>query len=649
VREERRRTVSYITLPGDKAWKNLNQGHQDGRISWWNRRLADKSWAEDSMICRVKKGVIFPAVPQKPVIKKDSNVYTLGSCFARRVEEALMAKGINCLSNPVRVWSETCLKMYGELPSDPNEFVHLYNVPSMYYALRWALDPGFPFPKAGLVRLSTGHYRDYHSHDTQRFCDRFKTEEEMLLFHDTAFNQLFKGIAKCQVIIFTLGLIEAWFDHETGFYLNTTVDQQSVERFPGRYTFEVIDHQTNLDYLEKIYALLKQHCPNPFHIFITVSPVPLGATFTERDILVATHFSKSLLRVLAEEWAWRHEEITYFPSYEMALYSPRPEVWAEDQMHVTFECAMHIVDHFLEAHLAEPKRVEEGYQGYDLFHYIDRYYALGQILGSVNIGQLAESDLEALQQQGLCFIGPSLDAVKGRIDRSGLKGAFLPVEKDYKGYDLFQYLSAFYAFSPVVGAIEKLRLTDKKLETLQRERLCFAGESAAEVKRRIDQAGCRGIPTIIEMDYQGYLLCQFLGLFYGFSRTLGSIDLAEMTGAQLAALQRSGDCFPGASVAEIKRAIDEKGHRLVEVADYQGFILCAYQGLFYAFARSVGPLDLADVSVATLTALQQRGDYFWGETEAAVKHFIDRRVRSEGAESRGRSELERGLLSSATP
>ena len=151
---------------------------------------------------------------------------------------------------------------------------------------------------------------------------------------------------------------------------------------------------------------------------------------------MATHFSKSLLRVLAEEWAWRHEEITYFPSYEMALYSPRTEVWAEDQMHVKFECAMHIVNHFLEAHLAEAKRIEQGYQGYDLFHYIDRYYALGQILGSVNVARLAENDVEALQQRGLCFIEPSLDAVKGLIDQSGLKGAFIPLEKDYKGYDL---------------------------------------------------------------------------------------------------------------------------------------------------------------------------------------------------------------------
>jgi hypothetical protein len=57
---------------------------------------------------------------------------------------------------------------------------------------------------------------------------------------------------------------------------------------------------------------------NPTAKFIlTVSPVPLVATASSDHVLVATTMSKSVLRAAAGEFSAKHENVDYFPSYEI--------------------------------------------------------------------------------------------------------------------------------------------------------------------------------------------------------------------------------------------------------------------------------------------------------------------------------------------
>ena len=59
-------------------------------------------------------------------------------------------------------------------------------------------------------------------------------------------------------------------------------------------------------------------------LLMTVSPVNLWATFrTDLDVISASCNSKSTLRAVADEFASRHENVFYFPAYEMAtIYQP---------------------------------------------------------------------------------------------------------------------------------------------------------------------------------------------------------------------------------------------------------------------------------------------------------------------------------------
>jgi hypothetical protein len=82
-----------------------------------------------------------------------------------------------------------------------------------------------------------------------------------------------------------------------------------------------------------------------------VSPVPLMATFAGRDVAVANAHSKALLRALAEEFSVRHENVHYFPSYEIATLSDPALVWEEDLRHVKGPATQTIIRWFLQHYL----------------------------------------------------------------------------------------------------------------------------------------------------------------------------------------------------------------------------------------------------------------------------------------------------------
>ena len=129
---------------------------------------------------------------------------------------------------------------------------------------------------------------------------------------------------QAEVLILTLGLTEIWQDRVDG----------SVICFPGgpyvneggdmrRYEFKVSRYDENLENLERIHAIMSHHIP-ACRLIVTVSPVNLWATFRkDLDVISASCNSKSTLRAVADEFSGRHENVFYFPAYEMAtVYQP---------------------------------------------------------------------------------------------------------------------------------------------------------------------------------------------------------------------------------------------------------------------------------------------------------------------------------------
>jgi len=148
------------------------------------------------------------------------------------------------------------------------------------------------------------------------------------------------------------GAAPLWRDLVADIFINTTPPGEAIKRYPGRYEFQVSNFAENFANLEEIHSLLGRFGHPQTQIVVTVSPVPLMATFTSEDIVLANTYSKSLLRTAAQEWAAAHANVHYFPSYEIVLNSARESAWLEDLRHVQGRLVNNIMDTFLGRYLA---------------------------------------------------------------------------------------------------------------------------------------------------------------------------------------------------------------------------------------------------------------------------------------------------------
>lgn len=143
------------------------------------------------------------------------------------------------------------------------------------------------------------------------------------------------SIRKARVFIITLGLIETWYDSVTGRYLNETPDPHLLREHPDRFYFEVMSVDDARQVVFSLIDELKANGHADQRILLTVSPIPLSRTFTDDDVVVANMYSKSLLRVVAEEAKGKYDHVDYFASYESVMLSDRALTWEDDLIHAS--------------------------------------------------------------------------------------------------------------------------------------------------------------------------------------------------------------------------------------------------------------------------------------------------------------------------
>lgn len=89
---------------------------------------------------------------------------------------------------------------------------------------------------------------------------------------------------------------------------------------------------------------------------LTVSPVPLMATATQDQVVVATSYSKSVLRAAAGFLSDRFKKVDYFPSYEIiSSHVMRSQFYNPDMRTVAKVGVDHVMKQFFKEH-APPVR-----------------------------------------------------------------------------------------------------------------------------------------------------------------------------------------------------------------------------------------------------------------------------------------------------
>jgi hypothetical protein len=144
----------------------------------------------------------------------------------------------------------------------------------------------------------------------------YDSEEQVRIERRTHLAAVRRMFEECDVFVFTLGLTETWRSRIDGTVYPLAPGVSGGSFDPERHEFINLDVHDILGDMEAFLAGLKSVNPAA-KVILTVSPVPLIATYEDRNVLVATTYSKSVLRVAAD-MLWRdHDHVEYFPSYEI--------------------------------------------------------------------------------------------------------------------------------------------------------------------------------------------------------------------------------------------------------------------------------------------------------------------------------------------
>lgn len=276
------------------------------------------------------KPIALPRASPSFEIKPDDKIFTIGSCFARNVEAHLLNAGLDVVSNP-------------ENFQFPEAYTNKYTPKSIEFTFERALVGDSSEEKDfGLTPIGESEYLDVLANPQEgSTIDDCRGWRKSL-------DQMGSKIKECRIIIITLGLNEVWYDNVLEHYVNRLPPLSFVRKNPERYSLHILDIEDVRASLNNIHCLLHKYGHPDCKLLITVSPVPLLATFTQDDVFVANGYSKSVLRVAAGELANKHDNVDYFSSYESVTLSSRDITWEADNRHVSFEVVSKNVSRMME-------------------------------------------------------------------------------------------------------------------------------------------------------------------------------------------------------------------------------------------------------------------------------------------------------------
>ncbi len=148
------------------------------------------------------------------------------------------------------------------------------------------------------------------------------------------------------IFVFTLGLTETWvsIQDETAYPIVPGVIAGEYD--PAKYRFVNFRYndiyEDMLDFIEALRVI------NPSaRLLLTVSPVPLAASATGNHVLVATTYSKSVLRSVAGDLATDVEGVYYFPSYEVITGQPTRHMYYNPDLRTVCQAGVdEVMRHF---------------------------------------------------------------------------------------------------------------------------------------------------------------------------------------------------------------------------------------------------------------------------------------------------------------
>lgn len=283
-------------------------------------------------------------------LRLSDRVATAGSCFAQHIGNHLAARGAN----------------YIDLEPAPPVFADAAQARRFGYGV-FSCRFGNIYTSRQLVQLFDEAHRLRQPVDrvwerAGRFFDALRpgvdpvgqdSERTVLELRERHLGKVREMFATLDVFVFTMGLTEGWQSRDDGTMYPMAAGTIAGSHDPAKYVFKNLRHGEILEDMFGFRERLKSVNPSA-RILLTVSPVPLTATASDDHVLVATTYSKSVLRGVAGELAADFADVFYFPSYEIVSSHPsRAAFFNPDLRTVNPSGVEYVMRHFFAGRLAQ--------------------------------------------------------------------------------------------------------------------------------------------------------------------------------------------------------------------------------------------------------------------------------------------------------
>ncbi|MEM9247214.1 MAG: GSCFA domain-containing protein [Pseudomonadota bacterium] len=224
--------------------------------------------------------------PGAPAIDRSTKITAFGSCFAANISRWLGQRNYRVSSNDEEAQRAYVVQI-GE--GMVNSFV-------IRQQFEWAWE-GKTFDQPL-----------WHGYTAEAFGYDAEVQRETRALFD-----------RTEVFILTFGLSEVWYDAPSGEVFWRTIPKDAYD--PERHRFRISSVEENRENIDAIYRLIRKHRPDA-KVIMTLSPVPLIATFRDNSCITSNSVSKAVLRVAVDEVMRAHGgdgHLFYWPSYEIVM------------------------------------------------------------------------------------------------------------------------------------------------------------------------------------------------------------------------------------------------------------------------------------------------------------------------------------------
>lgn len=257
-------------------------------------------------------GGLDPMTSPKFLIGPTDKVATMGSCFAQHISRHLLKRGLSYFvtehGDPSADEESRHTRNYGVFSA---RYGNVYTVRQAIQLFDRAF--GHFTPNEHAWKLGDGFVDPYRPQIEPEPWSTIELVEASRVDHLAAVRRLF---SESDVLVFTLGLTETFMSNTDGSVFPVAPGVSGGEFDPQRYSFVNFTVTEVIRDLGAFIAKVREVNPS-IRFVLTVSPVPLIATYEPRHVLVSTTISKAILRVATHEVSASLDYVEYFPSYEI--------------------------------------------------------------------------------------------------------------------------------------------------------------------------------------------------------------------------------------------------------------------------------------------------------------------------------------------